>query len=248
MTKAHRAAVRVFSSNQLAGGEDVFTREQRERLYSALENFVNISDDEAAYEMFAAQSPDFFPMEIDDGSGNRLTWVSECQEMVLTFRDLLRSIWRSDPRALRDETLRILMSLAPEVFQNSEGYYSGSNSPAGHFDNAIRKLKIFHPDVKPISANIIPSWRSGIFIYRPLNAFQNALYLLFRESWRARVCPSCERFFIADKAARMYCTSRCSGEARRRRDLDWWRREGSHKRRTESAKQRTPQGRSKRKR
>jgi hypothetical protein len=65
----------------------------------------------------------------------------------------------------------------------------------------------------------------------PAGAFQQAVYLLWLERWRARVCPACSRFFVADKPAQRYCSTRCYGKAKARRSLDWYFKEGAKRRR-----------------
>jgi len=73
-------------------------------------------------------------------------------------------------------------------------------------------------------------WATGDFDYSPLNDFQLAMYMLFRESWRAKVCPRCSQYFVADKPAQMYCSSACANAAHRAQALNYWRAEGAAKR------------------
>ena len=78
-----------------------------------------------------------------------------------------------------------------------------------------------------------PSWPSGEFVYAPQNDFQATLFSLFRESWRAKICSQCERYFIAGKPAQMYCSLGCTKEIKRRRNLEWWHNEGDRQRQKE---------------
>jgi len=69
-------------------------------------------------------------------------------------------------------------------------------------------------------------WDEGVFTYEGACNFQRALYLLFRESWRARVCEKCDAKFIARRAAQKYCTTDCSEEMQRELKLKWWDKHG----------------------
>src|SRR5262249_16058046 len=74
-------------------------------------------------------------------------------------------------------------------------------------------------------------WRTGTFRYEPATEFQAAVHMLFRQSWRAKVCPRCGRHFIGDKPAQSYCSSACYGSVKRDRDLQHWRTVGDLRRR-----------------
>jgi len=39
--------------------------------------------------------------------------------------------------------------------------------------------------------------------------FRLAVYVLFRQRWRAKQCPSCGRRFVADRSSQRYCSFRC---------------------------------------
>ena len=76
---------------------------------------------------------------------------------------------------------------------------------------------------RPWRPLLVADWERGEFFYEPMNDFQRAVYTLFRQSWRARICRECQRLFIADKNPQMFCGTDCSVIARRRRDLASWR-------------------------
>jgi hypothetical protein len=78
-----------------------------------------------------------------------------------------------------------------------------------------------------LPTQVDPDWTSGTFRYEPNTNFRRALYALFRQSWRAKVCPQCKRYFIADKPPQRYCSTKCYGIAKRGRDLEFWRTMGS---------------------
>jgi hypothetical protein len=50
--------------------------------------------------------------------------------------------------------------------------------------------------------------------------FQSGIYYLMQERWRARVCPQCRKYFVADKVARRYCSTDCYEERKRKESLD----------------------------
>jgi hypothetical protein len=77
-------------------------------------------------------------------------------------------------------------------------------------------------DIHLIPAQFFVDWDEGIFRYRGMCSFQRALYLLFRESWRARVCERCSAAFIARRVAQRYCTTDCSDAIQRELKRRWW--------------------------
>jgi hypothetical protein len=77
-------------------------------------------------------------------------------------------------------------------------------------------------DVRIIPATFFADWGEGVFQYRGMCGFQRALSLLFRESWRARVCERCNTKFIARRVAQKYCTTDCSDEVQKELKREWW--------------------------
>jgi hypothetical protein len=73
-------------------------------------------------------------------------------------------------------------------------------------------------------------WSAGRFEYHPDTQFRLAFYLLFRQSWRAKRCPQCGRYFVADKPPQRYCSFRCYDAAKQQRDLNYWRTVGVRRR------------------
>jgi hypothetical protein len=89
----------------------------------------------------------------------------------------------------------------------------------------------YHIDLHP------DAWSPDSSKYQPDTPFRRAVYLLFRQSWRAKQCPVCGRYFVADKPRQRYCGSRCYGAAKRRRDLHYWRTVGTRRRQQRLRKQ-----------
>jgi hypothetical protein len=52
-------------------------------------------------------------------------------------------------------------------------------------------------------------WLSGEAEYDCGTLFRLAVYVLFRQRWRAKQCPSCGRRFVADRPSQRYCSFRC---------------------------------------
>jgi hypothetical protein len=77
-------------------------------------------------------------------------------------------------------------------------------------------------DIHLIPAQFFADWDEGVFRYHGMCSFQRALYLLFQESWRARVCEKCDAKFIARRVAQRYCTTDCSDDIQRELKRRWW--------------------------
>jgi hypothetical protein len=73
-------------------------------------------------------------------------------------------------------------------------------------------------------------WGIGDFSLVPHNDFQRAFYLLFRQNWRARVCPRCKMFFVARKPKQIFCGTGCSAGNRLASKRKWWNRVGAKRR------------------
>lgn len=88
-------------------------------------------------------------------------------------------------------------------------------------------LPIGTPVVDGDTANI--GWEFGC-------KFQTAVYYLMQERWRAKKCPWCTRYFVADKATRKYCSTKCSGERKQKQVLDYYHHGGKARRQESKAK------------
>ncbi len=155
--------------------------------------------------------------------------------LVLTYRDYLRRVWISDPKVDALGLADVLLGLQREPTSHS----ADSGAEVG-----LRKLlspKSLIGSLTPAGSNqfavspkVTVSWMTGDFNYYPLTDFQGAFYWLFRESWRARTCARCVAYFIADKPPTRYCSTACYGAVKRKRSLDWWKREGRVRRKERS--------------
>lgn len=219
---APRIEHRAFSNRApifLAGDPECwqgFVEEQidKRRLWKGLERFVNCDDSPRDIKALAMAFPDIcvFPV-----------YVEAARELFLYYREALRHVWgRSAMKSTRRDDADFLLGLPG----------SGGHDPSSF----LRAERIFRAACPPVAylhraAYLKTDWESGNFIYTTTNNFQRAFYLLFRESWRARVCPICYIYFIAEKPRQKFCSPSCSIRSRLQSNLDWYYREGAERRR-----------------
>ena len=238
------SSVQISALNRRAGDE-------RELLFAALEKLVNMGDSPGEVRSLRARRPHFFPAWVyDDGE----YWAAKDPSVkppIRWYKEQLRKIWEGrDPNGVR---LSVLLGIEKPPYWHDEDF-----DPSGEPPGLIKKDPTFEEDalkwygfvnrreayqdrqtsegISVGAAGVLPdsppalNWRTGTIEYEFSTDFQRSVYALMRESWRAKVCRSCGRYFIGSKSARMYCSSPCSGEAKRKRDLDYWVREGRPKR------------------
>jgi hypothetical protein len=216
------------SPNRLAVSE-------RTHLYTGLERFVNTGNSVEDYRALGKGWPGFWPKKLVNPRGNSLAWHDDCHDLFVVFRKALQHVWTPSPDELKRGTLAFLLGIGGE-FQTLEARKHVFLPIAHGLNEAWDKIKRHHPsgsDVTPLAIN--PRWMAGDFAYIPSNDFQRALYLLFQESWRAKICARCSTYFVASKPAQLYCGTACSGGVKRERTLKWWREKGA-KLRAEKAK------------
>jgi hypothetical protein len=203
----------------------------RESLFAALELFANCKDTPSDLHSFRVQHPQLFPAEFYDQS-EQLARAGKKNTFFNWVKRQLRTVWEGrDPAGTRLAVLLGIQSVS----------YAGP--PHGDFAAEVTEhMSIFLDFIemcKPPSeehatlgayalagARVTPDWQRGGFQYEPVIDFQDAVYALMNESWRARICPICRRYIIAAKPANIYCSTNCSGVARQKRDLEYWRNEG----------------------
>lgn len=214
-SRPKRATVVSYEPNDLAIGE-------RHRLYKGLERFVNAGDDLKDYKALPKAWPDFWPFDLQDGHGNSLAWADECHLLFLVCRDALRRVWMSDPVALQGGMVSFLLGLSG---------WKISLPDEARLILARDRIQFDYPDATEASRPVVyPHWKGGTFSYSPDNDFHRALYSLFRESWRAKVCAKCSTYFVAQKSAQLYCSVGCSNDSHRTAALKWWRNKGAKRR------------------
>ena len=223
-----------FEVNRLA-------REERQRLFNGLERFANASDSIDDYRALSKGWSGFWPRQLLDRHGKSLAWTDDCHDLFLVFRNQLRYVWTPLPDALKRGAVSFLLGIGEE-FERLEGGAPIFLACPG-LNEAWGKITKYAPSGSDTSRPPIhPQWTSGNLTYLPRNEFQRALYLLFRESWRAKVCSKCSTYFVASKPAQLYCGTSCSGGVKRERTLQWWRDKGAKRRATLTKSGRKPDG------
>src|SRR5262249_47987835 len=153
----------------------------------------------------------------------------------LFYRRLLRAFWTRDPVVLRTgEATSLLFGI--KDYSDLNDILSGEvSSSMDALDRALAPLRFAHPTLQlPTGLSGLacfwPNWTSGCVEYISHLDFQRAIWLLFSESWRAKICPKCSTYFLAQKPPQLYCSVGCSNAVHRASSLNWWREKGSAKR------------------
>jgi hypothetical protein len=223
-----RASIPVFTPSELA------SKEEKARLFAGLEKFANLRDTYEVYRDFLVQWPTFLPALIkyideDKAEARPLDWSApECHRFALIYRDALRRLWIKDQEALGRGLGSFVLGINSFFVTGLEPYIPG-------LDHAWSQVKARYSRLEIEPPTLFMHWGSGAFLFNPITDFQRAVYILFRESWRAKVCPCCSGFFIAQKAPQIYCTPHCYGMTKQRRGLDWWRQHGDEWRKARKA-------------
>ena len=207
---------------------------ETDRLFAALEKFVNMGDGFEDFRHFKQCWPDFFPglFYKDTEKGFRVR--SRGQPAVvdaLDYRDYLRRIWRGQDDGGR--LLKALLGILTEPPAEIKTQFAPERG------EEVKVQRAWPGTFE--RATILANWQTGELEYQARNDFQRALYLLCKESWRARTCAHCSAYFIAQKPAQLYCSTVCSNEAKRHRGGQWWKDHGkewrkNHKRRAKKSR------------
>jgi hypothetical protein len=202
-------------------------RADREKLFAALEMFVNCGDTASDLHRFRLQHQTFFPEAFYEQS-EQLANAGKKDNFFSWLKRQLRAVWAGqDPHGKRLSVLLGLESVS----------YAGP--PNGDFAvEATEHMAIFtdfvvmcstpsddHASVGGFAlsaARIVPDWLGGGFRYEPWIEFQDAVHMLMSESWRAKVCRMCRRYIVAAKPGSMYCSTKCAGLSKQKRDRMYW--------------------------
>lgn len=161
------------------------------------------------------------------------------------YRDQLRKVWKGlDPEGVR---LSILLGLIDPFYEpdGNHMYHPLAERDASYGDDGfdyvaiVNTARVYQQMVamqEEIGNGFLPAspplmdWDTGRNKYQCDSEFQSALFALMQESWKARNCHHCKKYFIADKTAQMYCSTSCFGDSKRDRDRSYFRQQGSKKR------------------
>jgi hypothetical protein len=212
--------------------------EEKVRLLAGLEVFVNVGDSDEEYRKLQIQIPRFWPLRLrgpfgPGGFDQPLEWPPVGQPFILAFRDYLRRLWRSDfyeddGSMVDGRYLEYVLGLETRYAVDPPAGLIDAKLPNQAFRDGWMALWKEHEGVYCSGpASVVPQWRSSKFEYVGSNDFQEAVYLLLSESWRAKVCRWCEKYFIADKAAQMFCSTDCSNQSKLEIGRRYWHEKGT---------------------
>jgi hypothetical protein len=209
----------------------------KERLFAALEMFVNTGDTADELRAFRRQHQQFLSAEFYDRSEKLASGGKD--SLFNWYKRLLRDVWEHrDPEGTR---LAVLLGLRETNYYGPVGEdFAAEAMERMGILNAMREKQYgggfdmgLFPSFPP---KIVPDWRTGVFQYKCASEFQRAVYELMHDSWKARRClvQKCGKYMIAAKPASLYCSTKCYGEAKRERGKEWWRENRGKKERVDA--------------
>ena len=176
---------------------------------------------------------------LDSPEFGRLDWHPVCHRLFLFYRDTLRGIWKGDTEIegsiINSGTFLLgLSSLGEDSLAQAKEGESASllmgMTPFSLYQAWAEILSQFRTAATRGGIEIKVLWKYGDFAFVPENDFQRAFYILFRQGWRARVCPRCQMYFIARRPKQSFCGTVCSAGSRLASKLKWWKRVGTKRR------------------
>ena len=176
----------------------------RQKFFDGLEEFANIRSDKEGWAQFRRRWPKFFPAEEYERVAKGL------KPSIGDYPYCLHQLWIG-----ADSPVRIMLGIDAVPYRVEE----------------LQPEEMWLAGVAPIPARFDVEWDEGVFRYRGACDFQRALYLLFLESWKAKVCEKCKTKFIARRAAQKYCSTDCSESMQRESKRKWWAEQGEALRR-----------------
>lgn len=172
-------------------------RKDRSKLFRALGEFVIMEADAEGWAHFRRRWPDFFPAEEYESA------ISGVSPSIAGYPEWLNQIWCGGET---DPYLEIMLGVKPTPRPDEL-------CPEDVHQASIRSIT---------AVDFALDWTTGRIRYRGACDFQRALYLLYRESWRARVCEKCDACFIAKREGQRYCSTDCSEAMQREVKRKWW--------------------------
>lgn len=179
--------------------------------------------------------PDLFSDTIDDWAP-RAAAAREAAAIakppLLFYRDLLRGVWRNDDAD--GSRLLFLLGFELESLRKGEfGFSVWKSEPTPKSPNSWRVInEMGDENSGGIKISDFPKGRpvidrvAGAITWEFGCSFQRAIYDLMQDRWRAMVCPQCHKYFIADKTAQKFCSTKCTAEAKQKKSLEYYYRKG----------------------
>lgn len=179
-------------------------RKDKRKLFEALEEFANIRRDADGWRQFKKRWPNFFPAEAYDRV------AKGAKPSIADYPYCLDLLWIG-----ADSPVQIMLGIDARPHRVDE----------------LLPEEVWLAGLASIPAEFDVDWDESAFRYRGACDFQRALYLLFLDSWKARVCEKCGSKFIARRAAQKYCSTDCSKSMQRELKQKWWAEHGEEWRR-----------------
>jgi hypothetical protein len=237
------------------------SRKDRENQFSGLEAFANL-DTPDSWRRFRVMYPHFFPETPSNwdrpGFHNLTDWLytwaeewaqvmtevnrPEVAEQVLTpllwYRNRLRTVWsRNDAEGIN---LMILYGLEMEALAKGKKLGIPLEGVVKHLipgqksnpemRDSFAGLPPGRPEVNGVTGQI--RWEFGC-------EFQTLVYELMKQRWRAMICPTCGKFFVAGKSAQKLCSTLCYAEIKKVQALNRWNLKGNAERKARLKKERS---------
>jgi hypothetical protein len=139
------------------------------------------------------------------------------------YQDLVRRVWAAN------DTDGSCLSVLFGINKASDPASPDSDISIARLKDDPFAKKASLPQGQPVVDGI-----KGKIHWQFLTAFQQSLYELMQDRWRAKVCRECGKYFIAEKTAQTLCSERCAHAAQVKRAIEYWHREGKAKRETKA--------------
>lgn len=174
-----------------------------------LREFANLRDEEA--EKFGAKHPDFVlsPNLTEEG------WLE----------GVVHRIGGGGPRVIEGRALMIaetIRKLQPNPALRKRDMLSLIWRRDEYSNDYLKVLLA--------GSRVVFDWGRSEIVYKPEDGFEQALYALFRNSSRAKVCenPDClAPLFIASRKSERYCSEKCAHVFQGEWKRNWWKQKGS---------------------
>lgn len=169
-----------------------------------------------------------------------LNWHPVCHKLFIFYRDMLKLVWRG-----AQKSTGWLVHGEPEFLLGISDWNEGAHKDAQKRRSSIPVYSGYPQEIYDAWEQILDQfptawpesprrfrliWDRGDFELVPGNDFQRAFFLLFRQSWRSRICPRCKMFFIARRPKQIFCGTVCSAGSRLASKRKWWARIGAKRR------------------
>ena len=151
---------------------------------------------------------------------------------LLFYRNLLRRVWTNDDAD--GNCLRFLLGFEKEALGG--GLFGmtlwKSDLPPKPPVRPGWNIRWLGADDDELRISDLPQGRpvidglTGAITWSFSSRFQSTIYELMQDRWRAMICPQCHKYFSADKTAQKFCSTKCSDERKREKQIAYYHRKG----------------------